>query len=180
MKKLLLILSLIIAQPALADDWQLLSLTAASEHNGSDVWSGKFTAINGRHYDASAFYAPTNQPFSAKLVLAKKTDRRLTWLLPLAADAGYQARLYQAEPLFALGGGAVLRLAGHSMVSLRIDNILRLGGALSEQPCYDGFRRQYHCGTGLAWRDYQASDIDRRGRFAVPQIKVKLTHRFSF
>lgn len=161
-------------------DWRILSLQAASEHNGSDVWSGKFTGLNGRNYDASVFYRPTNQPFSMKTVLAKDTAKAVTWILPIAVDAGYKARLYQADPLLTLGGGAALQVARHSMVSFRIDNILRLGGTVSEQPCYDGFRRQYHCGTGLAWRDYENSDIDRRGSLATPQIKMRFTHRFAF
>lgn len=163
-----------------ASAWEMLSLTASSEHNGSDVWSGKFTGLNGRSYDASAFYRPSNQPFSAKTVLAQSGKGAVTWLLPLAADAGYEARLYHADPLLSLGGGAAVQLARHSMVSFRIDNIVRLGGRVSEQPCYDGFRRQYHCGTGLAWTDYRQSDLDRRGSYATPAVKIKLTHRFSF
>ncbi len=161
-------------------DWQLLSLQAASEHNGSDVWSGKFTGLNGRNYNAESFYTPTNQPFSAKAVFARTSNSAITWILPLGIDAGYQARLYQADPLLTLGGGAALSLGRYSMVSLRLDNIARLGGKISEQACYDAYRRQFHCGTGLAWTDYQNSNIDRRGSMARAQIKLRLTHRFSF
>ncbi len=166
--------------PIAVSDWQLLSLQAASEHNGSDVWSGKFTGLNGRNYNAQSFYTPTNQPFSAKAVFARTGNSALTWVLPLGLDAGYQARLYQAEPLLTLGGGAALRLGRHSMLSLRLDNIVRLGGKIAEQACYDVYRRQFHCGTGLAWTDYKNSNFDRRGSMATAHIKLRFTHRFSF
>lgn len=162
-----------------AKDWQVISLTASSEHLGSNVWSGKFTGLNGRNYDASSFYRPTNQPLSARLILAKPDNASgITWILPLAADTGHQAKLYQADPLLSFGGGAAVQLARHSIVSVRLDNVLRLGGDISEQPCYDTYRRQYHCGTGLAWADYKKSDIDRRGNYATPGIRINLTHRF--
>lgn len=180
MHKIVLIIGLLCLPALPAKAWDMLSLTAASEHQGSDVWSGKFTGLNGRSYDASAFYRPNNQPFSAKAVLTRRGSAHVTWLLPIAADAGYQARLYQAEPLLSLGTGAAIRFARHAMLSIRLDNLVRLGGDVSEQPCYDGFRRQYHCGTGVAWRDYQNSDIDRRGSYGTPAVKIKLTHRFSF
>ena len=180
MRKLFVIIGLICLAPLHAVAWEILSLTAASEHQGSDVWSGKFTGLNGRTYDASSFYRANNQPFSAKTVLTRRQNRSVTWLLPIAADAGYQARLYQARPLLSLGGGAAVRLARHSMVSFRVDNLLQFGGHVSEQPCYDSYRRQFHCGTGAAWLDYQNSKADRRGNYAVPAVKLKLTHRFSF
>ena len=161
-------------------DWQLLSLQATSEHNGSDVWSGKFTGLNGRNYNTESFYTPTNQPFSAKAVFARIGNAALTWILPLGLDAGYQARLYQAAPLLTLGGGAALRIGTYSMVSLRLDNIVRLGGKISEQACYDAYRRQFHCGTGLAWTDYKNSNFDRRSSMATAHIKLRFTHRFSF
>lgn len=180
MKKLFLILSLFIAQPAFADGWQILSLSASSEHEGSHVWSGKFTALNGRDYDASAFYTSRHQTLSAKIILARPQQNRITWLMPIALDAGYEARLYQAKPLFGLGLGAAIALSGDAMVSLRAENLMRLGGTISEQPCYDGFRRQYHCGTGLAWLDYRNIDSRRRDNFALPTLQVKYVRRFSF
>ena len=162
-----------------ASDWQVLSLSAKSEHGGIAVWSGKFTAMNGRNYDASAFYTPTNQPFSVKSILAKSHTKNITWLMPLTLDAGFDARLYQAEPLLGLGTGAAIGLSDASMLSIRFDNLLRLGGGVSEQPCYDGFRRQFHCGTGMAWTDYQSSEASRR-TFGEAAIKIRFVQKFSF
>ncbi|MGB1464048.1 MAG: hypothetical protein ACPG8C_04620 [Parvibaculales bacterium] len=79
-----------------------------------------------------------------------------------------------------LGFGAAISLAPQTMLSLRLDNALRMGGDIREQPCYDGFRRQYHCGTGLAWLDYRNIDSLRRDNFALPTLQVKYVRRFSF
>ena len=164
--------------------------------SGSRVWSGNFTALNQRNYDTARFYEPTNQLFSAKMIFAKaatrpanqranqranrRVTRRVTWLLPIALDAGYRAQLYQAAPLFSLGIGAAFALPEHTMVSIRAENLLRLGGGVSEQACYDGFRRQFHCGTGLAWTDYTRHGETRRDAIALPAIKIKFIKRFSF
>jgi hypothetical protein len=166
-------------------EWQLLSLQAESRHAGSKVWQGRFTGLNGQIYDVSDFYQSNRPRFSARAIFSKTAQRRprqrsVTWLVPISVDAGYQAKLYQAAPLFSIGLGAAIALAPQSMVSLRIDNALRLGGTISEQPCYDGFRRQYHCGTGLAWVDYRQIDSDRRDSFALPTLKFKYVRRFSF
>lgn len=173
--------------PALAEGrnvWHVLSFSAQSEHAGSKVWSGNFTALNQRNYDASGFYTPNNQPFSAKMIFAKADNRlenkRVTWLLPIALDAGYRAQLYQAAPLFSLGMGAAIALPGRAMVSVRAENIMRLGGAISERPCYDSYRRQFHCGTGMAWTVYTQHGEDRRDGIALPALKIKFVKRFSF
>ncbi|MGB0315508.1 MAG: hypothetical protein ACPGC7_08265, partial [Parvibaculales bacterium] len=134
-------------------DWQLLSLKAESRHAASKVWNGSFTGLNGHHYDVSDFYQSKQPNFSLRAIFKKTTNRPrsnrpVTWLLPIAIDAGYEAKLYQAAPLLSIGFGAAITLAPQSMLSMRIDNAVRLGGTISEQPCYDGFRRQYHCGTG--------------------------------
>ena len=166
-------------------DWQLLSLKAESRHAASKVWNGSFTALNGHHYDVSDFYQSKQPNFSLRAIFKKTTNRPrsnrpVTWLLPIAIDAGYEAKLYQAAPLLSIGFGAAITLAPQSMLSMRIDNAVRLGGDIREQPCYDGFRRQYHCGTGLAWLDYRNIDSHRRDNFALPTLQVKYVRRFSF
>ena len=167
------------------EDWQLLSLKAESRHTASKVWPGKFTSLNGHSYNVQDFYQSNQPNFSARAIFKKtalstRANRQVTWLLPIAVDAGYEAKLYQAAPLLSIGFGAAITLAPQSMLSMRIDNALRLGGTISEQPCYDGFRRQYHCGTGMAWIDYRQIDTDRRDGFAEPSLQVKYVERFSF
>ena len=176
----LLLLATATAQAENPSAWHLLSLKAESRHAGSKVWQGKFTGLNGQLYDVSGFYQAKRPTFSARAIFTKAEGKKMNWLLPITVDGGYQARLYQAEPLLGLGFGAAISLAPQTMLSLRLDNALRLGGIIREQPCYDGFRRQYHCGTGLAWLDYRHIDSDRRDNFAVPRLQLKYVRRFSF
>ena len=182
MMRQLFILTVFLAglTPAAAQDWQIIRLQAESKHQGSKVWSGYFRGLNGRDYNAAQFYRPQREEFSAFGIVALDPHKKVSWLVPLAVDAGYDAKLFQAEPLAAIGFGAAVRTGPYSVVSLRADNLLVAGGRVSEQPCYDGFRRRYHCGTGTAWTDYQRSDVDRRGRLAVPALYARFVHRFSF
>ena len=86
----------------------------------------------------------------------------------------------QTRPMAGLGIGAAIGLGAQTMLSLRAENIIRLGGQTSEQPCYDDFSRRFHCGTGMAWTDYLLSDADPRGALGVAGFRARLVHRFSF
>lgn len=166
--------------PAAAADVQLVSLTAVSQHAASKVWSGRFRGVNGRDYNASAFYKSTKPQLSATGLLMINPQDRFSWLLPISIDAGYHADLYQADPLASIGFGTAVSLDAHSVLTLRVDNLLVSGGKISERPCFDSYRRRYHCGSGLAWTDFEKTDFDRRGRLAVPSIEIKFRRRFSF
>ncbi|MBT7642844.1 MAG: hypothetical protein HN715_07640 [Rhodobiaceae bacterium] len=169
-----------------AQDWQLLQLSARSQHQGSKVWSGRFHGLNGTVYNATEFYQPTRPQFSASGLLALPRSRGLTWLVPISVDAGYSAKLYQARPLASLGFGAAVRLGPHSLVSFRVDNILVAGGKVSEQPCFDSFRRRFHCGSGLAWTEFETTRSAKRksgggaGQLGEPSLHAKWVHKFSF
>jgi hypothetical protein len=52
------------------------------------------------------------------------------------------------------------------------------GGKVSERACYDLYRRAFHCGTGLAWTDYQGSSLSRRDYENVPRLKLRYLYRF--
>ena len=175
-----LALALVPATQAQAEDITLVSLKAQSEHLGSKVWSGKFRGLNGRDYNASEFYQSENPEFSATALLMLQPQQAVSWLLPISVDAGYQSKLYAAAPLASIGFGAAISLNRLSVLTVRADNLLVAGGAVSERPCYDGYRRRYHCGTGLAWTDFQRQDIDRRGNLAVPGLHIHYIRRFSF
>lgn len=166
--------------PVAANDVQLVSLKATSQHAASKVWSGRFRGLNGRDYNASAFYKPTKPQLSATGLLMINSQDRVSWLLPISIDAGYHAKLYQADPLASIGFGTAVSLDAQSVVTFRVDNLLVSGGKISERPCYDSYRRRYHCGSGLAWTDFEKTGFDRRGRLAVPSIEIKFKRRFSF
>ena len=89
----------------------------------------------------------------------------------IAVDAGYEAKLYQAAPLLSIGFGAAITLAPQSMLSMRIDNALRLGGTISEQPCYDGFG-----GNIIAAPAWHGSII---ARLIMIDVMVLPSHRYK-
>ena len=181
-----LVLVALLPSPSRAQDWQLLHLSASSQHQGSKVWRGRFHGLNGQLYNATQFYQSTRPQFSANGLLARSGQGALTWLVPLSVDAGYSAKLYQASPLASLGFGAALRLGAHSLVSFRVDNIIVVGGKVSEQPCFDSFRRRFHCGSGLAWTEFEATNSAKdksgggAGQLNEPALHAKFIHKFSF
>ena len=128
----LLLLAAPTAQAESPSAWQLLSLKAESRHAGSKVWQGKFTGLNGEIYDVSGFNQTKRPTFSARAIFTKTDGKKINWLLPITLDGGYQARLYQAEPLLGLRFGAAISLAPQTMLSLRLDNALRMGGDIRE------------------------------------------------
>jgi len=184
-----LVLALLVPSASWARDWHLLHFQAQSQHQGSKVWDGRFFGLNGEAYNASEFYQSTRPQFSASGLLALPSQgapNKVTWLLPVSVDAGYSADLYQARPHLSLGFGAAIRLGRQTMASLRVDNMLVVGGQVSEQPCFDGFRRRYHCGSGLAWTEFETTRSARHktgggaGQLSQPSLAAKLVHKFSF
>ena len=180
MRILLLLLALIVScSPLLAaaKDLQWLHVQASDSHQASDAWHGYFTASNGKAHNVSNFYRPKNQLFSASATLAVSRPK-VSWLLPIALDAGYAAELYQASPSLRLGFGAVIATSQASLLSVRVDNLLTLGGDVHEQACYDKYTRAFHCGTGLAWSDYRGSSLSRRDAAQQAKLKARFIYRF--
>ena len=142
-----------LTMPAQAD-MKLIQLTADQTHRMSEVWDGQFRALDGSRYDTSAFYESSRPTFSAAGVFAYSITPRLTALMPFTADAGYQSLLYQAAPGLELGLGVLWSEANWSL-GLVGRSLTRVGGRVTEQACQDSINRQFHCGTGLPWTDYQ-------------------------
>lgn len=161
-------------------DMSLIQLNLAPQHAASKTWHGHFTALNGEFFNTTHFYRNRDVALSARAMWSKPMSERVSLLVPLALDAGYNAELMQTRPMAGLGIGAAIGLGHQTILSVRAENIIRLGGQTSEQPCYDDFRRRFHCGTGMAWTDYQTSHIDRRGELGGAGFQARLIHRFSF
>lgn len=171
-------LALLHTAPSRAGDVRLIHLEAANTHLASQVWRGVFRGLNGEDYNTRAFYKSQKPEFSASGIFLLNPKQRVSLLLPVALDAGYQATLYQAQPMFGLGIGAAISLSKYSVLSLKADNLLVAGGRVSERPCYDGYRRRFHCGSGQSWTDFQAGDSDRR--LTEPAFYARYIKRFSF
>ena len=133
---------------------KLVQLSADQNHRMSEVWDGQFRALDGTRFDTSAFYESSKTTFSAAGVFAYTITPQLTAVMPFSADAGYQSQLYQAAPGLELGLGVLWSEANWN-VGLVGRSLTRVGGRVTEQACKDSINRQFHCGTGLPWTDYQ-------------------------
>jgi hypothetical protein len=76
-----------------------------------------------------------------------------------------------------MDGGLIVQWAATRglTLGLHLHDALQAGGKVTERPCYDGFERQFHCGTGLPWTDAQAH---LRDRLVTPLTKLSVNWRF--
>jgi hypothetical protein len=68
--------------------------------------------------------------------------------------------------------------APNAVFTWQVENMVQLGGRVRERACYDIYQRAFHCGTGLAWSDYQSSSLRRRDDENVPRLKLRYLYRF--
>ena len=61
-------------------------------------------------------------------MLAFGPDQRVSWLVPVIVDGGYDAPLYQAAPSLALGIGMALVSAPNAVFTWQVENMVQLGG----------------------------------------------------
>lgn len=125
-----------------------------SSHRATNVWTGKFTAYDGTQFDVSHYYNSEAPELSASFNISKYITDQITLFSPVFIDAGYQSHLYTVNPLLTAGIGLVMAQQS-SQISFYATNLFQYGGAVSETSCYDWLNRDFHCGTGIPWTDYQ-------------------------
>ena len=150
-------------------------LVARDQHLTSRPWSGRFKALNGDAYFVDEFYTSQRPNFNIKMGLYAAQRNKTRYIINLHYDNGFDAALYDAERYVGLGLSAHRQMSQYSRLSLHLLDVLQLGGKVSERPCYDAFRREFHCGTGLAWRDVK-DQIDEQTVDA--RLLLRLRHRF--
>lgn len=162
-------------------DFQLIGLRAQSEHLSSEVWEGRFVSLNGQSYNVSHLFKPSNPLFSASTTLAINPEARVTLLIPVSIDAGYQSQLFNTEASVSFGFGSSISTGRQALITLQVHDLLVAGGKVHERPCRDKFRRHFHCGTGKAWTDYKRSTtLKQRNRLHRPKLQLNYVHKFSF
>lgn len=132
---------------------QIVYLQAEDAHRTSYVWSGNFSALNGDRYRLSNFYRSHKPQFNAKTALRLFENKSLRLTMPLHFDNGFKADLYKARAYAGAGVTAQWRKTDRLILGFQLHDALKLGGRVTESPCHDKFRRAFHCGTGLPWRD---------------------------
>lgn len=174
-KSLAIILAL--AAPALSENgWKLEKLDGAAYFSQSEVWQGRFVALNGEAFDVSEFYAPKYQGFFLDGILTYRLAEHGEFVIPFLFDAGYRSALFVAEPLLSLGFGYTRSLENFGFyVGSR--HALKIGGAIKEKPCVDDFNREFHCGTGMPWVDARQNGILKKSSIQG-SIEFRIAYKF--
>jgi hypothetical protein len=128
-------------------------LHAEDRHRTSYVWDGRFRTLNVDRYNMRHLYQSKRTQINAKLGWLAHESANWTVTVPMHFDNGYRAALYRARPFLGLGLVTQWATSQRMVVGLHLQDALKLGGKVSERACYDGFRRRFHCGTGLPWTD---------------------------
>ena len=168
-----------------AADWQLQLTGAGNLYSQSAVWSGHFTAANGRLYDASHLYQNRRNPFylagelqlfglrlpgqltgGSKASRTRQVNGPFNLILPFAYDNGFDSAKFTARPRLTLGA-AVQGRYRQLVWQARLDGLVDAGGRITERACYDATGRDFHCGTGLPWADSGPAHITRSSRRAA-------------
>ncbi len=154
----------------------LEKLDGSANYVQSEVWHGRFTALNGQAFDVSEFYEPEYPNFHLEGILSYPIANRGDVIIPFLFDAGYKSALFVAGPLLSLGIGYT-RNFGNFGFYFGSHHVLKIGGKISEKPCIDKFNREFHCGTGLAWVDAVGGGILKKSEIR-DFIEFRIAYRF--
>ena len=131
---------------------ELVKVEANGNFERVDVWSGKFIDLSGNLWDTSEHYSQENESFNASLFFNHKFNK-LSLASKIYLDNGYNSALIDVDPLYYISLSAKYKLGENKKLKVILDPIMKFGGGVTESPCYDDFRRAFHCGTGMAWSD---------------------------
>lgn len=130
----------------------LFPYEGSNKHIYTKPYSGHFNALNGDYHDASEYYKSERLELNISGLLLIAMSPSTTLRLPWFVDLGYKSRLYSVDPLIEFGVH-VVNIKGNRTFEFGLDNLVKIGGEVSEQPCVDSLYREFHCGTGVPWTD---------------------------
>ena len=138
-------------------------ISGSSNHYYDIPYSGHFTAVNGINFDASEYYKNQRAEFHVSGFILIFLDENWSTKLDWTFDNGFYSDLYQVDPSFS-SNITLVRSYENSKIEVSLQNAFRLGGTLAERACVDTLGRDFHCGTGMPWADYEGyklpEDID--------------------
>lgn len=174
----ILLLLLAMFKPAIAGEYKFAAkLTGgSSDYSQSEVWTGHFVAPNGKLFDVSHLYKSKRQTFNLSgYFLLGKSNARTSFLIPFKYDNGFSAPLYSAKERLDIGLILNRRIDTRLSVNFGVLDLSSLGGEITENPCVDGFNREFHCGSGLPWVDYSPH---AHTKTSMPRLLTRLTYSF--
>lgn len=141
----------------------LISVNAETTNLRRGVWSGRFVDFAGNQWDVSRYYKPKYQIIRGNVIFgqaidqkqeSKKSEAVIFFLHRIDFDTGFKSALYQAQPFISWSPTGIVSLNERLSLAVGFQNLFSLGGHTKESPCFDDFRREFHCGTGIPWSDY--------------------------
>ena len=129
----------------------------SNTYSQSMIWSGNFVAPNGKQFQLGDFYRSKDIELNLKTNLVYKSTSSLL-VIPIKFDNGYKSDLLNVTPIYSVGLIMSKKIKNFNIL-VGVDNLIKLGGNINEKPCFDEFKRKFHCGTGKPWTDYQGKNI---------------------
>tara|TARA_B110000858_G_scaffold145619_1_gene165455 strand:- start:94 stop:624 length:531 start_codon:yes stop_codon:yes gene_type:complete len=152
MIKFLVSVYLILSFSSLSQALEIIKVELNNDYNRTTVWTGNFIDYSGHQWDVSNYYDNKIESFHAGIFLSHEING-IDFTSKLYLDNGYDSTLYNVKPLAYISIAADYQYSENKSFKLMLDPIIQYGGSVSESPCFDDFRRAYHCGTGLNWTD---------------------------
>ena len=157
---------------AFANKYPIISYPTSgdSSHFYKVPYTGHFTAVNGSYFNASRYYKSQRTELHISGFTAVFLNETWTLKFDWTFDQGFYSDLYQFEPSLK-SNITFIKSLENSKMELGLQNAIFIGGSVQEKACIDILKREFHCGTGLPWSDYEG--------YELPQ-DLGLLFRFSF
>ena len=171
---ILTLISLLVSNTVFGSDLIHFNNSQGSNaYSQSMIWSGNFVAPNGKKFQLGNFYKSKNIELNLKTNLVYKLNSSLI-IFPIKFDNGYKSDLLNVSPIYSLGLIMSKQIKNFNIL-VGVDNLLKLGGNIIEKPCFDKFKREFHCGTGKPWTDYQGENIYN---YYQDKLILRMTYNF--
>ena len=157
---------------AFANKYPVISYptSGVSSHFYKVPYTGYFTAVNGSFFNASQYYKSQRTELHLSGITAIFLNETWTLKFDWTFDQGFYSDLYQVGSSLKSNITFIKSLENAKM-ELGLQNAIFMGGSVQEKACIDTLQREFHCGTGLPWSDYEGYELPR---------DLELLFRFSF
>ena len=132
-------------------EFSLIEFNAVYDYQRIEPWSGGFKDYNGKEWNVKEFYKNDQISFAIKPEFLLIHNPNNFTEFSVYADNGYQSDLFTVQSKINIEQTTYFKITKNSY--LGINTYFEFFGGVKEKPCFDDFRREYHCGTGLAWSD---------------------------
>ena len=132
-------------------EFSLIEFNAVYDYQRIEPWSGVFEDYTGKKWEVQEFYKNDQLSFAIKPEFLLIYNSNSFTEFSVYADNGYKSDLFRVQPKINIDQTTYFKITKNSFIG--INTFFELFGGVDESACYDDFRREYHCGTGLAWSD---------------------------